>query len=128
MRWGAAVLLVAVALGAFGAHGLRAHLDADALEVWHTGVTYQFYHGLGLLFLAGSAARLRPSTVRWARRMFLFGILCFSGSIYLLSTRDWLGTQVLAHYIGPVTPLGGLLFMSGWAMLLFAPSYSNDHR
>ncbi|MCB9169191.1 MAG: DUF423 domain-containing protein [Flavobacteriales bacterium] len=128
MRWGAGVLLMAVALGAYGAHGLREHVDDHALTTWHTGVTYQFYHGLGLLLLAALSDRLHPRTVRWVRVLFLLGILCFSGSIYLLCTRDWFGTQALAHAIGPVTPLGGLLLMAGWTVLLFSRSGRTDQR
>ena len=116
----AVILLLAVVLGAFGAHGLRDKVDAQALANWKTGVEYQFYHGLALLFLALAGERLREASLSWARRAFLLGILGFSGSLYLLATRQVLGTEALTPLLGPITPLGGLLFIVGWAVLAFA--------
>ncbi len=115
---GSALLIIAVAFGAFGAHGLKARLTPEALSQWHTGVEYQFIHALGILMLAALADRLKPAAVRWACRAFVGGVLLFSGSLYLLSTRDLLGTHSWTPLIGPVTPLGGLLYMAGWTVLL----------
>ena len=114
------ILLFAVVLGAFGAHGLRDKVDAQALANWKTGVEYQFYHGLALLFLAVAGERMREASLAWVRRAFLLGILGFSGSLYLLATRQVLGTEALTPLLGPITPLGGLLFIVGWAVLAFA--------
>lgn len=114
---GSGVLFLAVALGAFGAHGLKTHVDQEGLAQWRTAVEYQFYHGLGLLLLAGMASRLPALSVRLVRLSFTFGILLFCGSIYLLATRDVTGLQGLVPVLGPITPLGGLCFMVGWAAL-----------
>ncbi|QQR86386.1 MAG: DUF423 domain-containing protein [Flavobacteriales bacterium] len=115
--YASSVLLLAVVLGAFGAHGLRDMVDAQAMANWKTGVEYQFYHGLALLFLALVGDRIRGSSLVWARRAFTVGILGFSGSLYLLAMRPVLGTEALTPLLGPITPLGGLMFIVGWAAL-----------
>lgn len=118
LAWAAGALTIAVGFGAFGAHGLKERLDPAALGQWRTGVEYQFYHGLGLLFLALAAERLPAGAVRAVRELFKVGILFFCGSLYLLSTRELLGMQGLTPVLGPITPLGGLLFIAGWVWLL----------
>jgi len=115
-----ALLLVAVAFGAFGAHGLKARLTPDALAQWRTGVEYQFYHALGLLVLAVSFRHLPARPLRVVRTLFAAGIGLFSGSLYLLATRELLGTGVITPVLGPITPLGGSLLIAGWAVLLVA--------
>jgi uncharacterized membrane protein YgdD (TMEM256/DUF423 family) len=114
----AVVMLLGVALGAFGAHGLKPRIGPDALANWHTGVLYQFIHGAGLLFLSLAGEHVGTRYLRLARTLFLGGVVCFSGSLYLLSTRELLGTQGLTPVLGPITPLGGLLYMGGWTVLL----------
>ena len=99
-----------VALGAFGAHALRQRLDSDMLRVWETAVNYQFWHalallGVGLLLLRGASGWLNASGL-----LFAVGIVLFSGSLYALALS---GIRVL----GAITPLGGLLFLAGWACL-----------
>jgi uncharacterized membrane protein YgdD (TMEM256/DUF423 family) len=114
-RWaavGALLAGLAVLAGAFGAHALRARLDAELLAAWETGARYQMYHGLALL---GSSSRLIADR-RWqraARGLFLAGVVLFSGSLYLmaLTERRWLGA---------VTPVGGLAFLAGWGFLAAA--------
>ena len=118
LAWGAGLLLVAVAFGAFGAHGLKARLSPEELAQWKTAVEYQFYHGLGLCLLAALGAHLPAPSNRLVRRLFIGGVALFCGSIYLLSTRELFGTHGLSPILGPITPLGGLLFMAGWAVLL----------
>jgi uncharacterized membrane protein YgdD (TMEM256/DUF423 family) len=120
LAWACGVLLLAVALGAFGAHGIQGRVDAQAYHNWSTASQYQFYHGLALLGLAAFQARFAPRTVGFVRTLFLLGMLCFCGSLYLLATREMLGTQALTRILGPITPLGGLMFMGGWAVLLVA--------
>ncbi|MBS1547531.1 MAG: DUF423 domain-containing protein [Bacteroidetes bacterium] len=120
LTWAAAILLLAVALGAFGAHGIRDVVDAQAYHNWTTAAQYQFYHGLALLFLAVMEGKLESRLVGFVRILFLLGMLCFCGSLYLLAARDLLGIQGLARVLGPITPLGGLLFMAGWGTLLAA--------
>ncbi|WP_443939553.1 DUF423 domain-containing protein [Pedobacter sp. MW01-1-1] len=110
--------VIAVILGAFGAHGLKNLVDAPSLEIWKKGVDYQFYHTFALLYLS-TFARYRNKLINIAYFCFTFGILLFSGSLYLLATRSLMENNV-ASFIGPVTPIGGLLFILGWAMLFFA--------
>lgn len=128
IAFGALLLLIAVAAGAFGAHGLRAKVTPEALAQWHTAVEYQFYHGLGILLVVALSERLGQGTVRWACRLFVVGTLLFSGSIYLLSTRELTGLHALGGILGPITPVGGLLLMAGWATLLISAVRRPDAR
>lgn len=107
---GAVSAFLGVALGAFGAHGLRKRLSADMLAVFEIGVRYQLYHALALLGAGAAAARLAPGALGAAGILFVIGTLVFSGSLYVLalSGRKWLGA---------VTPLGGLALLAGWACL-----------
>ena len=100
----------AVALGAFGAHALRGYLDESALAVWHTAVDYQFWHTLALLAIAGFAPA--HGGAWWWRSGIAFaaGIILFSGSLYALA----LGAP---HWIGIVTPCGGMALIAGWILL-----------
>ena len=109
---------LAVIAGAFGAHALRASLPPKQLEVWQTAVQYQFYHVFALLFLS-TFSRFKNKLIVSTYYLFTFGIIFFSGSLYLLSCRDLLGMPGLAA-LGPITPIGGLLFIIGWVMLAFA--------
>jgi len=96
-------------------------IGPDELQVWHTGVEYNFYHVFALLFLAV----LAKNNSRWITAsyyLFTFGIIFFSGSLYLLACRDIL--HLKANIIGPITPIGGLLFIGGWASLAIAASRS----
>lgn len=104
---------LAVALGAFGAHGLRGSVDPSLLDVWQTAVQYQMYHALVLLLivLAGSLQPLR--LLNWAAGLLIAGTLLFSGSLYALVLS---GIKTL----GMVTPVGGVLFLLGWLVLSFA--------
>jgi uncharacterized membrane protein YgdD (TMEM256/DUF423 family) len=95
-----------VALGAFGAHGLRERLDARALEVWETAVRYHLVHAVALLALAASPYAAQLRVAGW---LFAAGIALFSGSLYALALG--VGPRAL---LGPITPLGGLAFVAGW--------------
>jgi uncharacterized membrane protein YgdD (TMEM256/DUF423 family) len=109
---------VAVILGAFGAHGLKDKISVDALSIWSKGVEYQFYHTFALFFLS-TFARFRNKLIDLAYFSFTFGIIFFSGSLYLLATREI--TQIgFVEFIGPLTPFGGLLFILGWMFLFLA--------
>ena len=110
---GALAGFVGVALGAFGAHGLRSRLSAEMLTVFETGVRYQMYHALAILIVALAAARLDGWLIRAAAWLFTAGIVLFSGSLYALALS---GVTVF----GAVTPLGGLAFLAGWAVLVIA--------
>ncbi|MDT3405583.1 DUF423 domain-containing protein [Mucilaginibacter terrae] len=107
--------MLAVINGAFGAHALKAKLEPQQLQVWGTAVQYNFYHIFALLALA--ALNKTDSGLTYASFwLFTLGIVFFSGSLYLLSCRailqwDWL------RILGPITPIGGLLFIAGWITL-----------
>lgn len=109
--------MAAVALGAFGAHGLKEALSPERLEIFHTGVRYQFYHAFALLFI-GLWARSSPDNRMISRAgiAFTIGIILFSGSLYVLSVRDLISWSV--SWLGPVTPLGGVAFIVGWVFVL----------
>ena len=107
---GAVLALVAVALGAFGAHGLRPTLSAADMATFETAARYQMYHALGLLAVAWVYARWPGTLIALAGWLFVAGIVVFSGSLYalVLTGQRWLGA---------VTPLGGLCFLVGWALV-----------
>ncbi|MEQ7800591.1 DUF423 domain-containing protein [Pedobacter sp. ASV1-7] len=111
---------IAVIFGAFGAHSLKNVLSAGAVEIWAKGVEYQFYHTFALLFLS-QFAMVNDKLVKWSYIFFTMGIVLFSGSLYLLATREILNIGFL-NYIGPITPIGGLCFILGWALLFIAAS------
>ena len=117
--------LIAVILGAFGAHSLKERIGTAELTVWAKGVEYQLYHVFALLFLA--SGKLHSKFVGYAYWFFTIGILFFSGSLYLLSTRELSHMKAL-NFIGPITPVGGLLFILGWIMLLVAALKQDDAR
>ncbi len=109
----------AVGIGAFGAHGLKPHLSEYQIAIFEKGVEYQFFHSLAILAI-GILLQKNPDNL-WLRRsawFFFAGIVCFSGSLFLLACRDLLPFSI--NWAGPVTPLGGLCFLSGWGMLYFA--------
>ncbi len=111
----AAVLgFTAIVLGAFGAHALRAVLSADQLTSFETGVKYQMYHALFLLFL-GTTAVLSDKARRGIYRLTVIGVVLFSFSIYLLTTRNLTGIDLKP--IGFITPIGGLLLIVAWFWL-----------
>jgi len=109
---------IAVIFGAFGAHTLKNSLSADAMAIWTKGIEYQFYHTFALLFLS-TFARFRTKLVDFSFYCFSVGTLLFSGSLYLLATREILHLSFV-YVIGPVTPLGGLLLVAGWILLFLA--------
>lgn len=101
---------LAVMLGAFGAHALRARLTPDLLTVWKTANEYHFYHALALLLVGLLARQTRLPGLDVAAGCFLAGVLVFSGSLYLMALTG-------ARWLGAITPIGGLLFLAGWAWL-----------
>jgi len=105
--------LIAVLLGAFGAHALRGKLEPKLFDVFETGVRYQFFHTFALIAVALLIDKLGTAQLVPAGWLFVAGIVLFSGSLYLLAVKSW-------KWLGPVTPLGGLLFIAGWVMLLIA--------
>lgn len=114
---GALLGLIAVILGAFGAHGLENKVSEGSLDNWKTAVSYQFYHTFAILYLA-TFSRAKNVLINFSYWTFTAGILLFSGSLYLLSTREITG--LTASFLGPITPIGGLLFILGWISLFVA--------
>jgi uncharacterized membrane protein YgdD (TMEM256/DUF423 family) len=104
-------MFLAVALGAFGAHALKARLPPDLMAVYHTGNQYHFYHALGLFAVAVAAAWFRPSRLFvLSGALIMAGLILFSGSLYVLSLTG-------QRWIGMITPFGGTAFMIGWLLL-----------
>lgn len=114
----AAVLgALGVALGAFGAHGLQQlTTDEKILHSYQTGVQYQVYHSIALLIAAAAAEKLNEKYFKWAALCFTVGVIFFSGSLYIITYLK-IQESDAARYLGPVTPLGGLLFIAGWLLL-----------
>ena len=111
LRLGAALAAVGVAVGAFGAHGLRPRITPERLAVFESGVQYHGVHALGLLAVAWAAhAAPQAAGPRWAGALFAVGILLFSGSLYALVLTG-------VTLWGAVTPFGGLAFIAGWLAL-----------
>jgi uncharacterized membrane protein YgdD (TMEM256/DUF423 family) len=109
--------MLGVIAGAFAAHGLQQYLEPKKIEIWRTGVQYQFYHVFALLFLSTFVGPDR--LIRITYYLFTFGIIFFSGSLYLLACRDLIGWNWLI-VMGPITPMGGVLFIAGWVTLALA--------
>jgi uncharacterized membrane protein YgdD (TMEM256/DUF423 family) len=116
--WGVIMAALAVALGAFAAHGLQQlTTDEKTIQGFKTATQYQFYHAIGLIVVGVLIETYPGKCMHFAALLFLIGICCFSGSIYVL-------TYLKLQTISPgalvfVTPLGGLLFIAGWLLLLY---------
>lgn len=113
IRTGALLMLAAVAAGAFGAHALKDRFGAYEQGIWETAVRYQAYHALALFIVAWLETRSVSKAVPAAGWFFIAGSLIFSGSLYALALTG-------QKKLGAVTPIGGLAFLIGWALLLFS--------
>ena len=110
LRLASALCFLAVALGAFGAHALKAKLEASGMvDVWNKAVLYHFLHAIALVALALYGAGNRATCF-----LLSAGIVLFSGSLYLMALTN-------VRWLGAITPLGGLCFLAGWAWLVIAP-------
>ena len=107
------LLALAVALGAFGAHGLKSQLSTDMLQTYKTGVDYHFYHALGLLLIGILAVSFPSELIKWSAILLTAGIILFSGSLYVLAVSG-------IKWLGAITPIGGLSFIAGWILLFLA--------
>jgi uncharacterized membrane protein YgdD (TMEM256/DUF423 family) len=120
--FGLAFAALSVLLGAFGAHALKSMVSGEKLQIFETGVRYQFMHAMALITLAIYCNQRNLSVkeqkrIAWAAHFFIAGTLLFSGSLYILTliaTTD----HPLIPFIGPITPIGGLCFMLGWFLWL----------
>lgn len=108
---GSLLMAFSVAIGAFGAHGLKEVLQrTQRLETFETAVKYQFYHSLGILFLGLLLFHFQHKLINVAGFLFLVGIIIFSGSLYTLSLTG-------VKWLGAITPIGGLAFIIGWVLV-----------
>lgn len=113
IKIGSLLMFLAVALGAFGAHALKAKLTDYYLDVYNTAVLYHFIHALGLFVVAWLSTQSADPKITGAGIAFIIGIILFSGSLYVLSVTG-------IKWLGAITPLGGLSFLTGWALLTFS--------
>ena len=109
-------LAIGVILGAFGAHALKKSLAPESLQAWQTGIQYHFVHCLGLLAVARYTATSKG--LLWSARLLLVGLICFSGSLYLLACKSLLPFSV--DILGPITPIGGLCWVAAWILAAVA--------
>lgn len=116
-------LILAIILGAFGAHGLKELVNEERLQTFEVGVKYQFYQGLGMLVLGLNAEKFKFS-LKTIWILLMTGTLMFSVSIYFLSIQDVLGASL--KFLGPVTPVGGMLMILGWVILLWKMMRHNN--
>jgi uncharacterized membrane protein YgdD (TMEM256/DUF423 family) len=108
---------LAVALGAFGAHGLRKIVSVETVAVYQTGVQYQMYHALALILVGILAERQNNPVLQYAGFLFIGGIVLFSGSLYLIVSLTAMNRPISTG-VGIITPIGGLFFIAGWILFL----------
>jgi uncharacterized membrane protein YgdD (TMEM256/DUF423 family) len=113
---GILLCVIGIVLGAFGAHALKSLISVERLQSFETGVRYQMYAGFALLILGINTDRFQFS-LKWIVRLLLIGIILFSGSIYGLALQEVFSVSL--KFLGPITPLGGLLQIIGWFLLLY---------
>ena len=116
---GALLGAIAVALGAFGAHGLKKIVPADTVQTFQTAVQYQMYHALAILLTGVLYDKCYPKFVRMAGILFIIGIILFSGSLYLITAGKAAETTSFDK-AGIITPFGGVAFIAGWLFLFLA--------
>ena len=117
--------ILAVVLGAFGAHALKESITEVRLLAYKTGIQYHFYHLLAMFAITAIYVQRPSKQLFFAFRFFLAGIILFSGSLYLLSTQDIIGVNM--KWLGPITPIGGLAFIIGWIFIILA-ALSKEHK
>jgi uncharacterized membrane protein YgdD (TMEM256/DUF423 family) len=110
---------LAVALGAFGAHGLKRLVSPLQIETFKTGVQYHFYHAFAIALTAIISQFADSQQIQRAMRLFLMGIICFSGSLYALTFAEVAGAEGM-RWLGIVTPIGGVFFIYGWLLLAYS--------
>lgn len=110
---------LAVGLGAFGAHGLKELVDSAQLTTYKVGVQYHLIHAIVLLGLGLYLSQMRNNRLNLAFVFILIGIFLFSGSLYLISTKELMGLTNW-KWLGPITPLGGLCYIVGWLLIAFS--------
>lgn len=108
---------LSVAMGAFGAHGIRNAVSPDVFEIYETAIKYQFYHTFALFIVGMLFYHFPNKLITTAGLLFIIGIVLFSGSLYLITALKAAGTAVPTG-VGIITPIGGLFFIAGWIVLL----------
>jgi uncharacterized membrane protein YgdD (TMEM256/DUF423 family) len=108
---------IAVAAGAFGAHGLKKLVEPQYVDTFKTGAQYQFYHALAIGFASIISQFVDNVWIKRANQAFLFGIILFSGSLYVLVASKVVSTEGV-NWFGAITPLGGVFFLLGWLSLI----------
>lgn len=101
---------LAVALGAFGAHGLEGKVSEKSIGIWEKAVHYQMFHTMAIFITALLLSKIQSVSIMWTGWLFVIGIILFSGSLYLYSTSG-------AKWLAMITPIGGVVFLVGWVML-----------
>ena len=109
---------LSVMMGAFAAHGLKQYLSSDNLQIFETAVRYQFYHVFALMAVGILYAAFPGKLLEWAGKLFIAGIVLFSGSLYLLCYVKY--NQMPLNWLGAITPFGGAAFSAGWVLLFSA--------
>lgn len=115
---GATFGALAVIIGAFGAHALKAQVSSDMLGVFDTGVKYQFYHAFAIILSGVLFKQYTHQNLIRAAIFFSIGILCFSGSVYFIATKEI--HQIGIGIFGLITPIGGLMFIVGWILMILS--------
>jgi len=120
LLWGLMLALLSVLLGAFGAHAIKNLVDTSKVAIFETGVRYQFMHGVALILFSlyiqlNGQSFVNQKQLNNVATFFLIGTIFFSGSLYLLSLQP-LCSFNYSRFIGPITPIGGIFFMLGWAV------------
>lgn len=128
IRFACISMALAVLFGSMGAHALKPILSPESLNSWDTAVKYQVYQSLGILLLAiaGRNLAVNARLLNWALRALTIGIIFFSGSLYVRCVA--LANGISFSWLGPIAPIGGILFMLGWvlAAVAFQPSNSRE--
>ncbi len=124
---------LAVILGAFGAHYLKNKITLGGftqsqLDTYHTAVNYHFIHTLAMTFvMLLLKLETQNKFINWSFNLFLLGIILFSGSLYLLSLQDLFAISSISKIIGPITPIGGLMFILGWLFLAISQYHKSQY-
>jgi uncharacterized membrane protein YgdD (TMEM256/DUF423 family) len=116
LKIGAFLGVLSVMLGAFAAHTIKARVSLDVLSIFETGVRYQMYHVFAILITAILYKEFPTKSMVWAGKLFLIGIIIFSGSLYILTYVKAIGADNFL-WLGAITPFGGVAFIVGWGML-----------
>lgn len=119
LTWGAIFGMLSVMLGAMAAHALKARVSEAELQIFETGVRYQFYHAFALILVGILCNFYRAKLLKYAGYFFIAGIVFFSGSLYGLMMVKASGLAGF-NWLGPITPIGGMFFIAGWLFMLIS--------